>query len=1343
VLALSDGDVGVGYSVVTNETNATCAVAAGETLSRVAFSISTDGGKSFGPPRLVGDRGSSTCPYFQALEPTFALGSSGEVFGVYVGANATRAALIVPPRLGTPGTPVLGYATRPQDALVLIESTDNGSTFSNGSVILAGSNIARPSLAVFGSTLYVVYENIDNSTRHLAGQPFYAIAAMMIVSTDRGAHWSAPSPLPGVNLAPYNAGPLNQFDTSFSPSIAVSPEGVVAAAYATNRTCIALLRNCVGAPGAALWGEDIDAVTSSDNGSRWSPPHQIAQTGEPNVLGYYLVGGSNTTMLFSSGPSTSITWGASSADLFVAWSGAYNLSSPTTTVDYGKAGIFAATSTDGGIQWSVSRIGPEMVDSPTIFWESYFNPVIAYAHGTVYLAYSYRNDSLACGCTGRDIVQQFSEWLTQSPNGMTWANPSLVELDPRSQGLGYESYVGFDASVAFNGSGDPILGYSLPSSYSQFDAGVGYLQGENVTVATEVDGPTLNVTFEAAGLPASTNWTLRVDGQTYASTSQNLTLTGLPAGDPILLEPLMSPVAVGWGEYKSFRAGARMVSLAANTTNLSLNVTTWVGLKLLIEPTNAPYASAELAGPDLDYRWTWQTSPDQGISESLSAGCPYPWYVPLSSPVPIAPSSGNASTLGVQYYAAGSDEVGYWNGTGNGSFTGTGSEANLTLSEPVNETLWLLPDGLSPLRVITSGLPNGTGFGFSLSGTAYLGTAGSALMVPNLRSGVYSVGNITASAAPGWRYFGWSVPSNPVVVPDEPQTELEYSDVDLQAPAGIVSFQESGLATGSSWQVEFNGSRLSSSTPWINVTCRPGDYPVASFPVVSPNGTAAYVASLSSSALSLGPGMVVDVPFAPTYLLDVLASSGGSVSPSTPLEWVAPGQKLNLSAEPDPGFGFAGWAGTGNGSYTGGNPNSTIVVDGPVLESASFFPLVADRFNMTVVESGIPDGTEWTVYVGGVGYSSNVSSLKVPDLYSCTFSGRLGLYSIAVPFAYGNLSTDLSRYVPTAYPASSCGEGTVPVTFQVQYWLTIESSGGGTVQAEYGATSLPPGTSWVPAGSSVTLSALPASGSIFSEWVGTGTGNYSGTTNPLTIPLQGAVVETALFAPFLPTYRVEFVASAVLPAGIPWSVVFGGRTYSSTTSSLYVEGVAAGSYPLEVPPAFDPEGSARYESPLNGSRVTVERDTLVNLTWSVSYWCSIASFGPGLVTPGSAWVAAGATVPLYATPAGGAVFVGWNGTGPEAYSGPAPNVSLSVVGPVTEFALFAPAPSPASSSTPFAEVAAGLAAVAVVGVVIGVLLRRRTGRPPGAPPTGSSPEGGEPDAGPGDGGDGSSDEEAP
>lgn len=77
---------------------------------------------------------------------------------------------------------------------------------------------------------------------------------------------------------------------------------------------------------------------------------------------------------------------------------------------------------------------------------------------------------------------------------------------------------------------------------------------------------------------------------------------------------------------------------------------------------------------------------------------------------------------------------------------------------------------------------------------------------------------------------------------------------------------------------------------------------------------------------------------------------------------------------------------------------------------------------------------------------------------------------------------------------------TLQATFKQQYQLEMQSLGQGT---------LTPGTGWHDISATVQIRCIPGSSNFFDHWVGTGSGSYSGTLNPVNIQMLGPILEQA------------------------------------------------------------------------------------------------------------------------------------------------------------------------------------------------------------------------------------------
>ncbi len=67
--------------------------------------------------------------------------------------------------------------------------------------------------------------------------------------------------------------------------------------------------------------------------------------------------------------------------------------------------------------------------------------------------------------------------------------------------------------------------------------------------------------------------------------------------------------------------------------------------------------------------------------------------------------------------------------------------------------------------------------------------------------------------------------------------------------------------------------------------------------------------------------------------------TNGTVTP-TSSGYYNSGQSVQISANPNGGYEFDGWTGTGSGSYTGSNNPASITMNGPITESVNFLTAI-------------------------------------------------------------------------------------------------------------------------------------------------------------------------------------------------------------------------------------------------------------------------------------------------------------------------------------------------------------------------------------------------------------------
>jgi uncharacterized repeat protein (TIGR01451 family) len=233
--------------------------------------------------------------------------------------------------------------------------------------------------------------------------------------------------------------------------------------------------------------------------------------------------------------------------------------------------------------------------------------------------------------------------------------------------------------------------------------------------------------------------------------------------------------------------------------------------------------------------------------------------------------------------------------------------------------------------------------------------------------------------------------------------------------------------------------------------------------------------------------------FRTQYYLTMTHGTGGTVSPLS--GWKNSGMVVSITATPtnntQVSYRFDAWTGTGLGSYSGTNNPASITMNGPITENATF-----TQNNVQVTVQTNPAGR--TFSVDGTTYTT-----------AQTFSWQPGSSHTIATTSPQNGGTGV-RYVWSNWSGGGAISHTVApttnktytATFNKQYYLTMGHNTGGTVS---------PASGWRASGSTVSISATPATNYHFTNWTGSGTGSYTGTNNPASITMGGPITETATF----------------------------------------------------------------------------------------------------------------------------------------------------------------------------------------------------------------------------------------
>ena len=407
-----------------------------------------------------------------------------------------------------------------------------------------------------------------------------------------------------------------------------------------------------------------------------------------------------------------------------------------------------------------------------------------------------------------------------------------------------------------------------------------------------------------------------------------------------------------------------------------------------------------LAGPN-GTRYLWEAT--AGLSGSQSASFVVPsgggyvdsTYVTQYLFTMEAAQGGTTSPVSGSYWKdAGSSvsisatpSAGYqfsgWNGTGYGSYTGTADPATVAMNGPVTETPVFLQPFDFTLSVTPSSATLVQGGSTNATATVYLssgmnGTAVS-LSASGLPSGV-NASFVPISGHPTFRSsLTLSASANAslgthqvtVVATGGNRTHSVVFTLTVVRPiANAVSatFVETGLPNGTQWSITFAGRNYSTTAKSVVISnLSVGAYSWSAEAEIATTAGTRYVPSSHGGTLSVtNISVTVGITYSAQYLVGIGANppGGGRVQPGS--GWYNASGSITISAMPNAGYTFAGWnASSRLISIASPSLNRTEVeVGGPGNITASFAPALPRFLRITFVETGLPNGTRWSVNLG-------------------------------------------------------------------------------------------------------------------------------------------------------------------------------------------------------------------------------------------------------------------------------------------------------------------------------------------------------------------------------------------
>ncbi|HEV2317239.1 MAG TPA: sialidase family protein [Thermoplasmata archaeon] len=1256
--------------------------------------------------------------------------------------------------------------------LVVEESYDNGShwttpTVLNGSafpnaVPLEGWLPWHPSITAWGRTIYLSWSNITSEPdiERSAGQVVAGGSGQvhLVVSADGGATWGSPWDLP------VRDGPRSYFATN--PDVLALPSGEIELAYVTNLT-YGPATCCAARYTYTTFHVDVVVATVIANGSRFN-----VRTVAASVPIYGGPASPHPHWYYELDPAPQLAYGAASNEVFATWSAlvpglACTVASSAPSAcqfDYNESQVFVAHGPVLGRSWAVAEVGPianvgndtELANFDQGVSQHFLPSLAVGSSGTVVLQALVVNDSV-CGTyfapypVASTACGAPVEVTTSSrDNGSTWSAPVDLAWEPTlfagdlPDGMSSATLAYGDRVVLAWTHGSCPVWNSTTVPYTDCEWGSHPMRASaQVEVSTPYLGAGVTVTFHASGVPAGKSWAVDLLGNYRVGPGASLTIGGVPAN-----------AWMGWGlSMPSFGYGARFTAAGSipspeqfrSSTTVDENFSVSYLLNLVSDPS---YPQAP-PGAGCTMAITWDDPECAHLDYNLTPGVESVWLPPATVvPLDVTPNPTYCTGAACIFYEANLSFLS-WTGSGAGSANTSSNRSALVLQGPVNETAnfevlgWCYffyyntPQNTcvasnASIDFAEHGLPAGTPWGVSTWGPAEAAgppganfTNGPALAVGGnvtLGETYYAPWSVDVGGA---RFVGSGVPESPVALPGQAAVTVNYTRATGPTNDTLI-LQESGLGVGTAWSPLLDGVALGVRGPTGVFTIGAGSHTFGGEPVYRTNGTgfeatAVHVEPLvlpdggwvnGSAPLSveLNTSAYAQVLYSPTVQLSVAVAGLGSVS-EPPSSWWLAGSRVELLADPMPGYHFVGWTGSGAGSVTGGNPEANVTLNAPIVELAAFARNAGPLYTVVVEPQFLPADEPFSVEFNGTLLTGS-GNLSIPNVVP-------GNYSFAMPVDYSNRST-LERFVPGAASGPSVGgsgdeltvqgNGTVLVPFTSQYLVTLAASGPGSIVPA-------PGAYWEDSGATVALRSHPAPGYALEAWNGSGPGAYSGTGTAPSVRVDGPISETALFllapASVPETYTLT-ILEAGLPPGADWGFSVGDSGVAGTTANLTLGGLN-GSSTVAVAPVVVGLGD-RFAPAPGGSAVLpleISTDRVVQVTFAEQFLVHVDGGVGGSVAPGSGWFAADSTVTITARPVGpGYTFGGWAG---NAYSGTNPAVPIHLVGPVNESATFTVAFARAGPGSANAGWAVALAVVGLLGAAgLGAawVLARRRREPP-------------------------------
>jgi uncharacterized repeat protein (TIGR02543 family) len=366
------------------------------------------------------------------------------------------------------------------------------------------------------------------------------------------------------------------------------------------------------------------------------------------------------------------------------------------------------------------------------------------------------------------------------------------------------------------------------------------------------------------------------------------------------------------------------------------------------------------------------------------------------------------------------------------------------------------------------------------------------------------------------------------------------------------------------------------------------------------------------------------------YTLTVGVTGSGSTSPATGSHTYSAGTVVTITATPASGHRFVNWTGDVSTIDDPDSASTTITIYGSYSITGNFEQTAVTYYTLTMGVTGSGSTSP------AVGQHSYAAGTVVP-ISANPASGYYFSHWTAPAGSFTNTSSATTTFTMPAQDV------TVTANFEVAapYTLTMAVTGSGS-------TSPAVGQHTYTAGTSVSITANPASGYYFSYWTapaGSFTNANSATTT-FTMPAQNVTV-TANFVEGPPGPPDQYTLTMAATGSGSTSPAVGQHTYTAGTM-VPIVATAAGGYTFvnwtATAGSFGSTSSATTTFTMPAQAVTVTANFELVPTYALTMAATPPGSGTATDQTGAGPYQPGAQVSIKAQAAAGYSFVKWTAT---------------------------------------------------------------------------------------------------